>query len=328
MRAETRFEHTARNNHPAGALAESGSREAGTDAKEPRAEVYFEHWNDGIAKHHPAETSPNTKNSCCASNHPKVFCYNTSMTTANDYDNWAAIRQKELKAGEKLPHKYVEKPAMQKLLPDLSGKKVLLLGCGTGEEAMLLKEYGATDMVGVDLSKESIRLAQESYPDVTFMVGDMHTLDFENETFDFIYSSLTVHYSSDPIQVYTEVFRVLKPGGVFQFSIGHPVRWASERLTIDGASTKLLGFSEDPDKRKLYGTYSSFRQYDETFPSGEVLRFWIGPPSMHFTLLRQARFAVEEFVETRAIEECKEVDEYYFIRNHEFPQFCVFVAKK
>lgn len=84
------------------------------------------------------------------------------MTQANDYDRWAADRQKGLKAGESLPHRFVEKPAMRKLLPDLHNKRVLLVGCGTGEESQLLSEYGAADMVGIDLSRESIRLAKES----------------------------------------------------------------------------------------------------------------------------------------------------------------------
>jgi ubiquinone/menaquinone biosynthesis C-methylase UbiE len=250
------------------------------------------------------------------------------MTQANDYDNWAAIRQKELKAGEKLPHRFVEKPAMKRLLPELKDKKVLLLGCGTGEESLLLAEHGAVDMVGVDLSKESIRLAQESYPKITFVVGDMHSLDFEDESFDFVYSSLTIHYSDQPENVYKELFRILKPEGVLQFSVGHPVRWASERIALEGVITKVLGYSENAEKPRLYGTYSTFKQYDETFPSGEVLRFWIAPPSTHFSLLRKAGFVVDQFVETRAIEECKAVDAYYYERNHEFPQFAVFVARK
>ena len=48
--------------------------------------------------------------------------------------------------GEKLPHRFVEKPAMRKLLPNLANKKVLMLGCGTGEESLLLEELGATAM--------------------------------------------------------------------------------------------------------------------------------------------------------------------------------------
>src|SRR5687768_9211673 len=195
----------------------------------------------------------------------------------NDYDRYAAQRQEELKRGEKLPHRYVEKPAMRKLLPNLKDKKILLLGCGTGEESLLLEEFGAGSMIGVDSSKESIKLATQSYPAHEFKVADMHNLPLEDGALDFVYSSLTVHYSSEPSKVYEEVNRVLKPGGVFQFSVGHPMRWASERVVIEGVSTKLMGYSE--------GDYSNFHEYDETFPSGEVLRFWVGPPSMHFSLL-------------------------------------------
>src|SRR5688572_21549783 len=103
----------------------------------------------------------------------------------NDYDQYAAQRQEELKKGEKLPHRFVEKPAMRKLLPNLKDKKILLLGCGTGEESMLLEDFGAGSMIGVDLSKESVRLANESYPKHKFKVADMHQLPFEDSIFDF-----------------------------------------------------------------------------------------------------------------------------------------------
>jgi ubiquinone/menaquinone biosynthesis C-methylase UbiE len=246
----------------------------------------------------------------------------------NDYDQFAALRQNRIKNGESRPHRFVEKPAMKKLLPNLSGKKVLLLGCGTGEETMLLEEFGAADMTGVDLSAESIRLANESYPGHHFLVGDMHKLDFDDTSFDFIYSSLTVHYSSRPLDVYKEVYRLLKPGGVFQFSIGHPMRWASERVYIDGTPTKVMGYTENRAEQRLYGNFSMFKEYEETFPSGEVLSFWIGPPSMHFGLLKDSGFKVMDFIETKPIEECKDYDRNYYERFSAFPQFSIFVAQK
>ncbi|MDX2776639.1 methyltransferase domain-containing protein [Streptomyces caniscabiei] len=246
----------------------------------------------------------------------------------NDYDKYAAQRQKELRRGGKFSHRFVEKPAMRSLLPDLRGKKVLLLGCGTAEEVLLLEEFGAASMTGVDLSAESIRLADETYPSHVFKVGDMHALEFQDQSFDFVYSSLTVHYSEKPLEVYKEIVRVLRPGGTFQFSVGHPMRWASERVMLDAVSTKLMGYTEGDTPPRLYGSYSDFRQYDETFPSGETLRFWVGPPSMHFGLLRQAGLEVTDFVETKAIEETKQVDERYYERFSHFPQFVIFVAKK
>lgn len=246
----------------------------------------------------------------------------------NDYDYYAAQRQEELQKGEKLPHRFVEKPAMKKLLPDLTNKKTLMLGCGTGEESVLLEQFGAQSMTGIDISTKSIELASQSYPAHSFHVGDMHNLDFEDASFDFVYSSLTVHYSARPIDVYKEVWRALKPGGIFQFSVGHPLRWASERVVLDGVSHKLMGYAEGNEKPRLFGSYSSFQQYEETFPNREVLRFWIGPPSMHFGLLREVGFEVTDFVETRAVEDCRAVDENYYERFSNFPQFAVFVAKK
>ena len=246
----------------------------------------------------------------------------------NDYDHYAALRQKELQKGQKLPHRFVEKPAMRKVLPDLKDKKVLMLGCGTGEESMLLEEFGATGMVGVDLSEESVRLANETYPKHQFAVGDMHKLDLADQSFDFVYSSLTIHYSDRPLDVYKEMYRLLKPGGILQFSIGHPMRWASARITIDGTPTKLLGYTEGESKPTLYGSYNHFAKYQETFRSGEVLEFWVGPPSLHFNLLKEAGFRIEEFIETAAVEECKEVDANYYDRFSNFPQFVVFAAKK
>ena len=48
-----------------------------------------------------------------------------------------------------------------KLIPPLKGKKILVLGCGSGPDVWWLAENGATKVVGVDLSKEQLALAKE-----------------------------------------------------------------------------------------------------------------------------------------------------------------------
>ena len=65
----------------------------------------------------------------------------------NDYDKYAKMRQEQILKGEKRPHRFLEKPMMRELLPDLTGKKVLMLGCGTGDECLLLTQFGGKDMV-------------------------------------------------------------------------------------------------------------------------------------------------------------------------------------
>ena len=118
----------------------------------------------------------------------------------NDYDKFAEKRQQDLINGMKPSHRFVEKPMMKAMIPNLKGKKILMLGCGTGEESKLLETFGASlnQLTGIDLSSKSIEIAKRSYPDIEFVVGDMNELPFENESFDFVYSSLVIHYSENP----------------------------------------------------------------------------------------------------------------------------------
>ena len=252
------------------------------------------------------------------------------MTNPNDYDSVAEKRQQRLIKGESLPHRFVEKPAMEKMLPSLRGLTGLMLGCGTGEESMLLAQKGALNLTGIDKSEVSIRLAQESYPNHQFQVGDINKLEFPDASFDFVYSSLAIDYTDNPLGVYKEVYRVLRNGGMFQFSVPHPVRWSSEQVLIDGIPTRLLGFAESNDSPRVYGNYSDYAEHDHTFTLSpdDPIKIWVGPPSMHFQLLKQAGFRIDEFVETRAIEETKDTDAYYYARFSKLQQFSLFQAVK
>lgn len=246
----------------------------------------------------------------------------------NDYDSYAKKRQEELLKGEMKPHRFSEKPMMRKMLPNLSGKKVLMLGCGTGEESLLLKEFGATDIIGLDLSEHSIELANNTYPEIEFIVGDMHNIPFEDKTFDFVYSSLAIHYSSEPESIYKEIYRILKKDGEVLFSVGHPLRWASKHFNIDNVEYLATGYAYPSNEDKVYGNYNTFLKHDHIFPDGEVLSFYVGSPSYHFKLLRECGFNVLDFSESICIDEAKEVDYNYWLKNHEIPQFMAFLARK
>jgi ubiquinone/menaquinone biosynthesis C-methylase UbiE len=246
----------------------------------------------------------------------------------NDYDKFAKERQEELKKGIKKPHRFIEKPMMRELLPDLTGKKVLMLGCGTGEESIMLKEFGALNIIGIDLSEESIRLAKESYPDCEFIVGDMHNLPFDDESFDFIYSSLAIHYSGTPEEVYKEIYRVLKHDGELLFSVGHPLRWACEEIEVDGVKCRGIGHGVDGNSDKVFGNYNTFKKHDHYFNNGEVLSFYVGSPSFIFKILKKVGFIVEDFTEAICTDECKDYDMCYWNKFHEIPNFMAFLARK
>lgn len=105
-------------------------------------------------------------------------------------------------------HSYYEKPAMYKLIPDLQQKRVLSLGCGSGEDVSYLKKLGVKNAVGIDISSGLIEIATKDYSECSFSVMDMEHLDFADESFDFIYSSLAIHYIEDWTNVFKEACRV------------------------------------------------------------------------------------------------------------------------
>jgi SAM-dependent methyltransferase len=247
----------------------------------------------------------------------------------NDYDKFAKARQEELLKGKYKVFRYIEKPMMKSMLPNLEKKKVLMLGCGTGDETIMLSCAGAQELIGIDLSKVSIEIAKEAYPQYNFLVCDMHNLPFEDESFDFVYSSLAVHYSDNPKTVYDEVYRVLKKGGQFLFSVGHPLRYSTAIVYINNLECKAIGFTEEYDGPTiLHGNYLTFGPHKHFYKTGEVLNLFIGPPSMHFKLLKESGFSVEDFRESKCVEEAGDVDMNYYVKYSEIPQFMAFLAQK
>lgn len=117
-----------------------------------------------------------------------------------------------------------ERPAMMSQLPeDLSGMKVLDAGCSAGWYAEQLVNRGA-EVTGIDISYEMVQAAKRKLGNrATLFQHDLSkTLPFKEDTFDIVNSSLTIHYIKDWSQLFSEIKRVLKPGGVFLFSIQHP----------------------------------------------------------------------------------------------------------
>lgn len=114
---------------------------------------------------------------------------------------------------------------LQALLPDLSGKRVLDLGCGYGWHCIYAAERGAASVLGVDLSEKMLAVAREKnqYSQVQYCCAAMEDVEVPGESFDLVLSSLALHYVKDYIPLVRKIANLLSAGGQFIFSVEHPI---------------------------------------------------------------------------------------------------------
>lgn len=149
---------------------------------------------------------------------------------AHSYDERA--KQWEAAMPQKFGHIYLEKPAMLKELPDdLSGKLILCVGVGSGEELEEILKRNPKHVTAIDISEELLVIAKQKYPTVDFKEMDMMGMTFSDELFDLIYSSLAFHYSNDWDTLLEGMHRILKRGGELLFSTHHPGYWSKKPMT-------------------------------------------------------------------------------------------------
>ena len=118
-------------------------------------------------------------------------------------------------------NKYIEIPAVKKILKNIKGTKILDVGCATGTHSKILHDKGAF-VTGIDISKEMVKLAKDKIPEATFKIGNMKKLPFKNSSFDILFQGLCIHYEKNLKQVFKEAHRVLKKEGKIVISTHNP----------------------------------------------------------------------------------------------------------
>jgi SAM-dependent methyltransferase len=153
------------------------------------------------------------------------------------------------------------------LLGDVAGKRIVEIGCGGGQNSIALTKWGAT-CVGVDPSLAQLdharRLALDHGVDVPFVAGVTEDLGaFPDESFDIVLSSYAFDYVTDLQRAYDEVWRVLKPEGLFVFCLSHP--W------FQAVGWHLAG---DPDAPEVanYAAWPDVEEWDWAYEDGTTAR--------------------------------------------------------
>ncbi|MFI7703423.1 class I SAM-dependent methyltransferase [Nonomuraea sp. NPDC049480] len=157
----------------------------------------------------------------CMSAMPEKHVEAASSSRFNDYDRIAEGYTAENETS--LANAYYERPAMLELAGDVTGRRILDAGCGSGPLFSALRDRGAI-VTGVDASAGILEMARRRLgADADLRVADLAgPLPFPDDAFDDVIASLVLHYLEDWGPTLAELRRVLRPGGRLLVSVDHP----------------------------------------------------------------------------------------------------------
>jgi SAM-dependent methyltransferase len=107
--------------------------------------------------------------------------------------------------------------------------KILCLASGGGQQGPILAAAGY-DVTVFDNSQkqleQDIYAAKENDLKIETLSGVMEDLSqIADRSFDMVFNPCSIIFTKEPLKVFEEVFRVLKPGGVFMTGFSNPVNW-------------------------------------------------------------------------------------------------------
>jgi ubiquinone/menaquinone biosynthesis C-methylase UbiE len=111
---------------------------------------------------------------------------------------------------------------LEKTLKDIRAGKVLDIATGAGEFLHTILEFSNIESItALDSGEFSAKIIAENFPDVEFILADAVNMPFEDEFFDTVCMSNSLHHMPDIDCALFEMLRVLRKGGNFVLSEMH-----------------------------------------------------------------------------------------------------------
>ena len=195
---------------------------------------------------------------------------------------------------EHTSHLFLQRRAriIQNELKHAQGKNVLELGSISWKAWIEDNDIKPRNLYCINISQEEINLGKESEPfskvKPHFLLMDAHNLDFEDDSFDFVYGCAILHHL-DYSRALDEIYRVLKPGGKILFAeplginpIAKLVRVMTPfARTID---EKPLMFKELSELEKKFNTSHYYEEF-LSVPLGVISGIFFNNPNNWLTRL-------------------------------------------
>ena len=248
-----------------------------------------------------------------------------------DYNNYSKTWINTKTSGNHFAHDYLEKPAMVAKLPDLKSLSVLVLGCGSGEELSEIIKLKPSKIVAVDSSKELIETAKFSYEQIEFLVSKIEDLEFENQAFDYIFSSLTFHYIQDWQLLFQNQYNWLTPGGKVLFSTHHPIKWGAMATKNTEFNEFILGYKKhkkDASKYQIFGDYLSFQKINYKLFNKLDITYYNRSISQMFREITTSSLQIIDFLEPKPTPESKTIKPDFYEVYSKIPLFLIFEILK
>jgi ubiquinone/menaquinone biosynthesis C-methylase UbiE len=160
------------------------------------------------------------------------------------------------RAGFDTYRNYLNTPAFFNMLPRVQGLYGIDIGCGEGYNTRLLANRGAA-IEAIDISEVFIGKAVEeniARPlNIRYHTGSATDLPFNDGSFDFATSFMCMMDIPEILPAFKEAYRVLKPGGFFQFSITHPCFDTAYRKNLRDAQGNTYAIAIGDYFKKVHG---------------------------------------------------------------------------
>lgn len=190
------------------------------------------------------------------------------MVTNNEFnkfnkENWnELVKSNKSFSNTSLPEygPYMENEDKLQLFKKIKNKKVLEVGCASGKSLKYLKDNGAKEVWGLDISEEQIKKAKElNIENSYFYISSMeNNPGIPVDYFDYVLSLYSIGYSSNPKKTIKLISKYLKKDGTFILSWTHPffncLDIEDDKIIVkhdyNDESKKII--KKGPDKVELY----------------------------------------------------------------------------